>query len=169
METNFAQSFELVLKSEGGFVNNPKDPGGMTNLGCTKRVWEAFVGHAVTEADMRALLPADVQPIYKTNYWDAVNCDHLPLGLDYVVFDCSINSGPVRAAKILQGALQLPRSGSVDTETLAAANAADRMELIQKYQETRLAFLHGLSTWDDFGRGWSNRVASVQVEAQWMA
>ncbi len=44
---NFKECLALVLKSEGGYVNNPQDPGGMTNLGVTKRVWEEYTGHEV--------------------------------------------------------------------------------------------------------------------------
>ena len=65
MKDNFEQCFALLLKHEGGYVNNPKDPGGRTNLGVTQRVYEAYVGHAVDEAAMRALTPDVVAPIYK--------------------------------------------------------------------------------------------------------
>ena len=70
MKENFDSSFDRVLKHEGGFVNHPKDPGGMTNLGVTKASWEAFLNRDVTEAEMRALTPASVKPFYKAMYWD---------------------------------------------------------------------------------------------------
>ena len=94
MKSNFEKALAHILESEGGFVNHPKDPGGMTNLGCTKAVWEEFVGHPVSEADMRALTPASVAPLYKRKYWDKVAGDDLPAGLDYAVFDAAIISGP---------------------------------------------------------------------------
>ena len=69
---NWQFAFDHVLKSEGGYVHHPSDPGGITNLGCTKTVWEEFCGHPVTEQDMRALQPSDVAPLYRTRYWDKV-------------------------------------------------------------------------------------------------
>jgi len=101
MNANFKLALDHVLKSEGGFVHHKLDPGGMTNLGCTKAVWEEYVGHPVSEADMRALTPELVSPLYKRKYWDKVAGDDLPSGLDYAVFDAAINSGPGRAAKWL--------------------------------------------------------------------
>jgi lysozyme family protein len=82
MKENFESALAAVLHHEGGFVNHPSDPGGMTNLGCTKAVWESWVNHPVSEADMRALKPADVGPLYKAKYWDKVNGDELPAGVD---------------------------------------------------------------------------------------
>ena len=102
MKENFERALAAVLHHEGGFVNHPSDPGGMTNLGCTKKVWEEWVGHEVDEKAMRALTPADVAPLYKAKYWDKIKGDELPDGVDYVVFDCAINSGPGRAIKFLQ-------------------------------------------------------------------
>lgn len=77
----------MLLKHEGGFVNHPSDPGGMTNLGVTKAVYDAYTGHNATEDEMRALTPVDVYPIYRKNYWDRGRCDDLPSGVDWSVFD----------------------------------------------------------------------------------
>ena len=120
MIENFKEALAHVLKSEGGYVNNPKDPGGMTNLGCTKTVWEEYVGHPVSEADMRALTPESVAPLYKRKYWDRVSGDDLPSGLDYAVFDAAINSGAGRAAKWLQEVVGVTADGSIGSGTLAA-------------------------------------------------
>ena len=92
MNDNFQLCLSYLLKSEGGFVNNPKDPGGMTNLGVTKATYEAYVGHEVDEATMRSLSPNDVALLYKRNYWDKVAANSLPAGVDYCVFDTAVNS-----------------------------------------------------------------------------
>lgn len=165
MNSNFQAALDHVLKSEGGFVNHPSDPGGMTNLGCTKAVWEAFVGHPVSEADMRALTPADVAPLYKRKYWDKVSGDDLPSGLDYIVFDAAINSGPGRAAKWLQEVLGVAADGAIGKGTLAAVEAHNVNDLIKVYSAKRLAFLQSLPTFGTFGKGWTTRVASVQSKA----
>ena len=81
----------FVLEQEKGFVNNEKDPGGMTNLGVTAKVWEEWVGHPVDEKQMRALTKADVVPLYQRKYWNACRCSELPTGIDLCVFDTAVN------------------------------------------------------------------------------
>ena len=162
MKDNFEQCLALVLKSEGGFVNNVKDPGGMTNLGVTKAVWENWVGHPVTEADMRALGPKDVAPLYKANYWDKIGGDSLPLGVDYATFDMAVNSGVNRAAKTLQQVCGVGQDGQVGPATISAAEEANGREVATRICEARLAFLQGLPTWPTFGKGWGARVARVE-------
>jgi lysozyme family protein len=169
MITNFDTALSHVLASEGGYVNNPKDPGGITNLGCTKTTWEMFVGHPVSEADMRNLTPDDVKPLYKRKYWDKVSGDLLPAGLDYAVFDAAINSGPGRAAKWLQEIVGVTADGSIGPGTLKAVEAFNALDLIAKYNEKRLQFLESLPTFSTFGRGWSNRVSAVQTIASQQA
>ena len=80
MKSNFEACLAEVLKHEGGYVNHLKDPGGMTNLGVTKKVWEEWTGAPADEQVMRSLTPEKVTPLYKKRYWDAVNCDDLPVG-----------------------------------------------------------------------------------------
>lgn len=162
MKENFEKALAAVLHHEGGFVNHPSDPGGMTNLGCTKKVWEEWVGHEVDEKAMRALTPADVAPLYKSKYWDKVKGDELPAGVDYVVFDCAINSGPGRAAKFLQSCAGVEPDGGIGPKTLAAVKAIVQKDLIEDYSKRRLSFLTDLPTWGTFGKGWSRRVSEVE-------
>ena len=162
MKDNFEQCLALVLKHEGGFVNNPKDPGGMTNLGVTKKVWEAYVGHPVDESAMRALGPQDVAPLYKKQYWDKISGDSLPFGVDYATFDMAVNSGVSRAAKTLQQVLGVGADGQVGQATISACEAANAREVATGVCEARLAFLQSLSTYDTFGKGWSRRVSDVE-------
>ena len=165
MNSNFDQSLQLVLKSEGGFVNNPNDPGGMTNLGVTKAVWEAWVGHPVDEKAMRVLTPDDVAPMYKRKYWEKSSCDALPSGIDYFVFDTAVNSGPGRAVKLLQACVKADVDGVIGPKTLAAVKACNQSDLIDDYSKYRLSFLSDLPTWSTFGKGWSNRVEQVKQSA----
>jgi lysozyme family protein len=173
MIENYQASFDHVIKSEGGFTDDVRDSGnalpdgrqGSTNLGCTQRVWEAFVGHEVTHADMRALTPAAVAPLYKLQYWDRVKGDDLPSGLDYSVFDAAINSGPSQAAKWLQQVLDVQADGAIGPGTLAAVAAHSPADLINAYQFKRLAFLKNLKTWPIYGNGWGKRVAEVATLA----
>ena len=98
MKHNWEKSLEVILHHEGGYVNHPKDPGGETNMGVTKRVYEDFGG----TKDMKELTREDVEPIYKKNYWDRVKGDDLPDGLDLMIFDFAVNAGTGRAAKFIQ-------------------------------------------------------------------
>lgn len=165
MKNNFDKALDHVLKSEGGFVNHPADPGGMTNLGVTKSVWEEWVGHEVNEKAMRALTPADVKPLYKRKYWDKVSGDDLPSGIDYCCFDAAVNSGPGRAIKWLQGVVGVDVDGALGPKTLAAVQAFDQRQLIEDYSKRRLSFLMDLKTWPTFGRGWAARVKKVEEHA----
>ena len=162
---NWPQCFAFILKNEGGYVDNPADPGGATNLGCTKATWEAWVGHPVTKDDIKALTPNDVMPLYKAKYWDTIKGDDLPEGVDYAVFDFSINSGPSRAAKALQSVLSVTVDGQIGSATLRALETANPREVATAVCEARLAFLQSLPTYGTFGKGWSRRVAEVEQTA----
>lgn len=166
---NFEQCLALILKNEGGFVNHPSDPGGATNYGVTKKVWEDWVGHPVTVDDMKALTIEQVGPLYKKNYWDRIRGDDLPRGVDYSCFDFAVNSGVGRAAKFLQAACGVSQDGAIGPGTLAAVNSHSPMDLAQQICENRLEFLQGLPTWNTFGRGWERRVNEVKKVAMDMA
>jgi lysozyme family protein len=165
MKDNWQKSFEMMLESEGGYVNHPSDPGGMTNLGVTKRVWEEWVGRESNEKEMRSLTPEMVAPLYKRRFWDACKCDELPSGIDYLVFDFAVNAGPGRSAKILQAAVGATPDGAIGPMTLAAVNKHDGAELVTKFSDAKEAFYRSLNTFGTFGKGWLNRVAAVKVKA----
>lgn len=165
MKENFVDALARVLKHEGGYVNHPADPGGMTNLGVTKAVWEEWVGRESNEKEMRSLTPEIVAPLYRRKYWDKVQGDNLPDGVDYAVFDFAVNSGPGRAAKFLQELAGVKVDGAIGPMTLVAVLKKDPEELIKTYNAKRQAFLESLPTFATFGKGWSTRVAGVNTEA----
>jgi len=165
MQSNWDTCFAHVIRSEGGYVNHVSDPGGMTNLGVTKTVWEEWVDRAVTEAEMRALTPMLVEPLYRAKYWDRVKGDDLPEGVDYCVFDAAVNSGVRRAAQWLQTIIGAVPDGAIGPKTLASVMAKPTKDLIQEYSAQRLAFLKSLSTWKTFGKGWERRVKKVEETA----
>jgi lysozyme family protein len=157
MKENFDKSLEMLLKHEGGFVNHPRDPGGMTNLGVTRAVYEDWLGRKVTEEEMRNLTPADVAPIYKKNYWDRVKADDLPSGVDWAAFDWAVNSGSGRPAKAIQLAVGAKPDGAIGPMTLAAVKSVNPETIIKAVYETRQAFYKRLKTFDTFGKGWTRR------------
>jgi lysozyme family protein len=169
MKDNWDNAFAMVLKHEGGYVNHPKDPGGMTNLGVTKRAWEEYVGHEVDETTMRGLTPEVVKPFYKSRYWDRVKGDELPSGVDYAAYDLAVNSGVGRAAKYLQQIAGVPADGVIGPKSLEAINACPAGEMVDTLCDMRLEFLQKLPTWDTFGKGWGRRVEEVKAKASAMA
>jgi len=162
---NYDKCLELILHHEGGYVNHPKDPGGETNLGVTKRVYEEWGG----TKDMVDLTVEDVAPIYEKNYWGRTKCDDLPSGLDLCVFDFAVNAGPGRAAKYLQSMIGTTVDGGIGPNTLrAVGNYVEEVGLqsaIENYQESRQRYYEKLSTFETFGRGWTRRVEETTAEA----
>jgi lysozyme family protein len=159
----------VILDLEGGYVSHPLDPGGPTRFGVTKATLASVRGRPVSDADVMALDQAEAKRIYRSRYWDAVNGDALPPGLDLAVFDCAVNSGPGRAVTLLRQALAMPRSAELDDGVLQAARRADPASLIVEFCRARLRFLQRLPTWPAFGRGWTRRVSHIEREALAMA
>ena len=155
---NWIKCLETILDHEGGYVNHPKDPGGETNLGVTKRVYEDFGG----TKDMKDLTREDVEPIYKKNYWDRVKGDQLPAGLDLCVFDFGVNAGTGRAAKYLQTLIGTVADGGIGPNTLKTLDSYIQKNgvenTIKSYQADRQKFYESLDTFATFGKGWTRRV-----------
>lgn len=169
MKENWDEALKHILKYEGGYVHHKDDPGGMTNLGVTKRVWEEWTGKPATEADMRSLTSAMVSPLYKKRYWDAVRGDDLPSGVDLCVFDCAVNAGVGRASKFLQQAVGVNADGQIGPMTIAAVTAKPADEVIDAFCNLREAHYKSLSTFATFGKGWMNRLGAVEAESKHMA
>ena len=176
MNSNWQKSFELMLKSEGYFSNDQRDSGnhlpdgreGSTMLGVTQYNWENWIGHEVTQEQMKKLTPEDVKPFYKKKFWDVCRCDDMPSGIDYLVFDFAVNAGCGGSAKILQKAVGVTPDGGIGPMTLAAVNAIPEAELIEKFSEAKEAFYRSLDNFPVYGNGWLSRVAQVKVKASAM-
>lgn len=163
--SSFDTAVALVLQHEGGFVNHPRDPGGATNFGITRETLSRVRGRTASVEDVRRLTSEEAASIYRSLYWRAVRADELPLGLDLAVFDLAVNSGPKRAATMLQNVLGVKADGLIGPVTIKAANRADPAETVRRLTRARLGFLFRLATWPVFGRGWRRRVLAVEHEA----
>ena len=163
MQNNFKKCLELVLKSEGGWVNNPKDPGGETNLGVTKKVWEEWVGHEVKT--MKDLTPEDVAPMYQAKYWMACYANQLPVGIDYMAFDAAVNMGPGRAVKLLQECLGCVPDVTIGPRTMQLIDQKKPEDIVDLYSKRKTSFYEGLATFATFGKGWLKRVEDVKFNA----
>ena len=164
---NFDAVMDVIFAHEGGFVNHPRDPGGATNMGITKRTLEAWLGRAVSVDEVKELPKETARDIYREHYWNVIRGDELPAGLDLIAMDGAVNSGPARGAKWLQAALGVVSDGKIGPKTLAAAKAADD-SVIDAAIGARLAFLRSLPTWPTFGKGWSRRLTETQRAAHSM-
>lgn len=157
MKENFDKCLEMLLHHEGGYVNHPDDPGGITNLGVTKKVYETWVGRKVSEQEMKDLTPDDVAPIYKRNYWDRIQGDDLPSGIDWAAFDWAVNSGTGRSAKAVQQIVGAEQDGAIGPKTLALIEKQDPQFMVKEFGKIRQEFYENLSTFKTFGKGWTRR------------
>ena len=151
MKDNFDACLALVLQYEGGFVNNPHDPGGATNKGITLTTLRRYDPQASVAA-LKALSDEQCARIYRNGFWNLIGGDDLPKGLDLCVFDTSVNSGPGQARK-----------------WLARVAETDLASRIRSYCTMRLSFMQALKSWQYFGKGWARRVANVEARALKMA
>lgn len=169
MTHTFTDALDFVLQQEGSFVNDPHDPGGMTNLGVTARVWQQWTQRPATEQVMRALRQVDVQPLYKADYWGKIAGDKLPIALALCVFDFAVNAGPSRAVKTLQGICGATKDGVPGDGTMRAVQAyitgIGLAKLIERFCDARRDYYRELDGFLRFGKGWLARVDRVEKEA----
>lgn len=171
----FKTAMGHVLKYEGGLVNHPRDPGGLTNQGVTQGTYDAFrKKKGLKPRSVKSLTVEERDAIYDQQYWDVVKADALPKGVDFVTFDGAVNSGPIQSVKWVQRALGSRYKGAIDgyianltLEAIRQTNDVD--DLVDRICDRRMAFLKALKTWDTFGRGWSRRVSSVRTVGMQLA
>jgi len=148
--SNFDEAVYLVLKHEGGYVNNPNDTGGETNFGISKR--------AYPNLNIAELSVETAQEIYKRDFWDKVKGDKLPEGLDLMVFDFAVNAGVSRASKVLQKMLGAKQDGIIGSKTLNLLRTQDgTLALITEYYRLRQAHYEAIDSFQYFGHGWTRR------------
>jgi lysozyme family protein len=177
MRVNFKDCLTETLVWEGGYSDHPKDPGGKTQWGIIQRVYNSY--RRLKQAgprDVRKITRPEMEDIYKTFYWDKVHGDVLPIGLDLVVFDFGVNSGPSRSIKFLQKAINKTDGRSLKVDGLmgpatldAATSTPDVSALIAGICDARLTWLQTLKTFVTFGKGWSKRVRGIKAKALQMA
>lgn len=158
MSKRFNKCVKHILKYEGAtYTNDPDDPGGPTKYGITLgRYREQFPD--ATAGDIRRLRRVDALPFYKRDYWDACKCDKLPIGIDFVVFNRGVNSGPKRSVMALQKLVGVKRDGIIGPKTIAAVNDVDDMlSLALEYQWDYARYYRRLQHFWKFGKGWLSR------------
>ena len=171
MSNNLSQVIKLIFGHEGGYVNNPNDNGGATKYGITAATLGAWrkLGRKATPAEVKMLTLSEATSILRKQYANPLRYDELPAGLDYALFDFSVNSGPAKAVKSLQKVLGVGIDGIIGARTMAAIMSTNTSQLINKLCDDRMRFLQSLSDFKHFGKGWTTRVSSVRAGALKMA
>lgn len=152
---NFEIAIEIVLKFEGGYVNNPNDPGGETKYGISKR--------AYPEIDIRQLDREGAINIYKNDYWIPLMCDEISSPLRLALFDCGVNQGVLRASKLLQELVKVKIDGKIGPKTMAAVKEKKTDKLLIDFLVGRQMHYISLKNFKFFGKGWTKRIFEIAV------
>lgn len=152
---SFDRAVEMVLRHEGGYSADPKDPGGETRFGISKR--------AYPDLDILRLTEDEAKAIYKRDYWDKLRTDEIPEELAICLFDAAVNMGRDRAVRLLQRACGVAQDGVMGGNTIAAANRLP--EAVVRFSAERVIAYTGIRGFDTFGKGWLRRTIAVALEA----
>jgi lysozyme family protein len=156
--TDFNNAFAIVVGEEGGYVDNPKDPGGETKFGISRRSYP--------DLDIKNLTLEDARQIYKRNYWDVCRCDELPYPVGLVVFDGAINMGNSKSVKLLQKAVKISMTdGVIGPRTLKAVHDLPADKVLVEYLVAQAFFKISLKTFSVFGLGWMRRLIRIAIHA----
>ena len=175
MTADFLKALPVILKHEGGYVNDPDDTGGATNKGITQAVYSAYRKKSKQpEQAVKLISSMEVESIYFYNYWIDGNCDKLPLPLALVHFDFCVNAGITQATKTLQRVIKTPADGKFGQATIDALNTATAnrgvSSLVDAYSDERVAFYITITNKRPvnikFLLGWFRRTVSTRNDAK---
>lgn len=166
MTPNFPKIIERVLSHEGGFVDNPADPGGATNLGITQAVFNEYLAASGQKPYSVKMIRRDqAVSIYRVKYWTRISGDDLQHGWDYAMMDAAVNSGSKRAVRWAQEIFGVPGLDGVMGPITRSAIFKAPLEMLNLFSDKRLEFVKTLSTWPTFGKGWERRILEVKDQA----
>jgi lysozyme family protein len=175
MLARYPACYNFTLDFEGGYVNDPDDPGGCTNMGITIGTLQAWRGPSVTVTceDVQNLSEAEAFLIYAQNYWAPVMGSDLSVGLNLQVWDWGVNSGPSRAIRYLQGMVGVAEDGVMGPDTLAASEKFVEKEgieiAIDWYGAIRQDYYQSLDGFGKYGDGWTRRNNECMAEGKHLA
>ncbi len=170
--SNFLPCLHEVLRLEGGYSDDPRDPGGPTNFGITRAEWASVCKvpiSSITPEDMQSLTLSEAASVYRKFYWNAMCCENMARGVDLMVFQFGVNAGTDTSAQVLQQICGVTTDGIIGPITLAAACRVVPVTLINRLAKQQIESYQGFSEWDEFGAGWVNRVRNAQTVALSMA
>ena len=155
---NFDTAFLKVVGAEGGYVNDPKDAGGETKFGVSKRAYPL--------EDIAALTLDRAKELYKRDYWVKAGCESVPDAIKHELFDMAVNQGVVTAIKALQHAVGAVEDGVLGPKTLMSIQSMSAASLLFRFDAARLVAYTKANDeqWLRFGRGWVRRVAETMMD-----
>ena len=147
----FEDACDRLLGHEGGYVKNPRDPGGETRWGISKRSYP--------NVNIKTLTREGAIAIYKRDFWDRVHADKLYDGVAFQLFDFAVNSGIETAVRYLQRAVGVADDGHWGPMSQKAADKMSESDMIMLLNAERLDFMTRLKNWENASRGWARRIA----------
>jgi len=156
-EVGFDKSFDRLITNEGGYVNHPRDPGGETKFGISKRTYP--------NVDIKNLTREMAKQIYWDDFWCAGRMSQFHAAIAFQTFDAAVNHGIGNAVRMLQKAAGVADDGHIGQITVDAVNAKSVTDMVMLFIAYRIKFWTRLSTWESFGKGWANRAADNLIFA----
>lgn len=169
MKQNFDKALQLTLDWEAGWSNDPRDSGGATMRGVTIATYSHYLKREATQQELRNITNEEVRDIYKTLYWNKVRADDLPSGIDYALFDASVNMGVTQAVILMQLSVGATPDGVIGEKTIAAINSKDPNETLNRFTSIKESFYKSLKNFSVYGKGWLRRVKGVKEKATELA
>lgn len=161
--TAFDRCFTILLGNEGGFTKDPKDRGNWTSgkvgEGVLKGTNWGIAALSYPSLDIEHLTQEQAKAIYKRDFWDNIGLDAVDDEIAFQMFDAAVNHGIRKSIKLAQEALQTTVDGVVGGKTRSLILASSDLEFIIRFNSARLRYYTSISTWNEYGRGWTNRVA----------
>ena len=155
---HFNRAVNIVLEMEGGYVNDPRDPGGETRYGISKRSYPHI--------NIKELTKGHAKDIYHRDYWNACMCEGLPEQLRLMVFDCAVNQGVRFASTTLQQLVRARQDGKVGPKTLGLVSEFNLAKLLENYAVKRLQRYSINPNFDRYGKGWLDRLIRISIKTQ---
>ncbi len=170
MKSNFPTCLAFTLKQEGGWANNPNDPGGCTMEGVTLPAYQKWKGDtSLTCTDLHGISSDEVAGVYEQDYWEPVQGDALPSGVDMMVWDMAVNAGVSGSGRLLQAVLGVPADGRIGPATMAAVASQTPATLINNLAAHQSDYYKSLHGFKYFGKGWLSRVEARRQMALQLA
>jgi lysozyme family protein len=161
MSLTFDTAFDRLISHEGGYTDDPRDPGNWTGgkpgVGLLKGTKYGIAANTYGHLDIKNLTLEQAKDVYREGFWDVLGPAHP--AIKFQLFDAAVNHGLPNALRMLQRAVGVADDGKWGLISQAALNSADHNDVLLRFLAHRLQFWAKLQAFDTFGRGWTRRAA----------